>query len=294
MARHPNHRGRGSLPAELRRVTVSPAARAWVASVTGLAVERVQRLPGASTSAVHRVGLSNGSTVGLRRYLWPGALDAEPLAPQREVDALTFANRHGLPVPAVVASDLSGDEVGDGVATLLMTFLPGRPVGVPDAHRLAEVAAAIHDVDPADFGHDYFPWCREVTTGPPPTAARPGLWAAAIDRWVNDMPAYRPTFVHRDFHPGNVLWRRDGRAGIVDWADACRGPWGCDVAHCRANLIRLAGPEAADRFLAAYCALTGRTYDPYWEIASVLEHGPSHWNQGTVTAAEARLALAMR
>ena len=279
-ARHPNHRSRDALPTELRRVTVSPAARAWVASATGLTVVRLQRLPGASTSAVHRLTLSNGTSVVLRRYLWP--------------DALGLATRHRLAVPTVLASDVTGAGVGDGVPTLLTTFLPGRAVAVPDAHRLAEVAATIHDVDPAGFGHHYFPWCRETTTGPPPGATRPRLWAAAIDRWLHDMPAYHPTFVHRDFHPGNVLWSRGRATGIVDWAEACRGPWGCDVAHCRADLIRLAGPDAADRFLAAYCALTGRTFDPYWEVASVLEHGPSYWNAASVTRAEARLALAMR
>ena len=230
----------------------------------------------------------------LRRYLWPGALDAEPDALQREVDALTFAARHRLPVPAVLAWDPTGGDVGDGVPTLLMTFVRGRPVAIPDILRLIEVAAAIHDVSPAGFGHDYFPWYRGVLIGPPAGAGRPALWVAAIDRWVHHMPAYRPTFVHRDFHPGNVLWSRGRRTAIVDWVEACRGPWGCDVAHCRANLLRLAGAVAADRFLAAYCALTGRTYDPYWEVASVLEQGPSYWNPGRVAAAEARLAIAMR
>ena len=68
--------------------------------------------------------------------------------------------------------------------------------------------------------------------------------------------------MHRDFHPGNVLWPH-GRASVVDWANACRGPWGCDVAHCRDNLIRIDGQGAADRFLAEYRSLTGETLGPY-------------------------------
>jgi hypothetical protein len=50
---------------------------------------------------------------------------------------------------------------------------------------------------------------------------------------------------------------------FVDWANACRGPWGCDIAHCRSLLIELDGIDAADRFLTAYQSLTGRAYDPY-------------------------------
>jgi Ser/Thr protein kinase RdoA (MazF antagonist) len=197
-------------------------------------------------------------------------------------------------VPEVLAADVTGAVVGDGVPAILMTLVPGRAVGVPDLERLARVAATIHDVDPKGFGHDYFPWCQEATSGPPPSARRPELWHAAIDRWLNHPPGYRGAFIHRDFHPGNVMWSRGVSTGVVDWAEACRGPWGCDVAHCRAQLIQLGGPEVADRFLDAYEALTGGKLDPYWEIASVLEHGPSHWNPVNVAESEPRLERALR
>jgi hypothetical protein len=179
--RHPNHRDPASLPVELRRTGVPAHVRAWIARETGAAVVRVRRLAGASSTAVHRVDLGRRTPpLVLRRYVWPAFLDDEPLAPQREVEALVFAVRHGLPAPAVVA------------------------------------------------------------------------------------------------------------------ANACRGPWGCDVGICRRNLVDLGGPSAADRFLAAYESLTGRTYHPYWEIASILEGGgPSSWDPPSVALAEARLADAL-
>ena len=100
--------------------------------------------------------------------------------------------------------------------------------------------------------------------------------------------------MHRDFHPGNVLWSRGRLTGIVDWANACHGPAGCDIAHCRWNLIELSGFEAADRFQAAYERMTGHAFDPFWELGSVLEHGPSSWTApGAVTRAERRLAAAL-
>jgi aminoglycoside phosphotransferase (APT) family kinase protein len=108
------------------------------------------------------------------------------------------------------------------------------------------------------------------------------------------MRAYRSSFVHRDFHPGNVLWSRGAPTGVVDWANACRGPWECDVAHCRDNLIGLSGQDAADSFLEAYESVTGRTYHAYWEIASVLEHAPSHWTPERLAQSEARLERALR
>lgn len=286
--RHPNHRPLHTLPPELRRTTVPPAVRAWVGRATGSAVVRWRRLPGASSTAVHLVVLEDGRRLVLRRYSWPGFVEAEPEAPGREVDALRFAASHGLPVPEVVAA-----EVVEGVPVLLMTRVAGLPVSVPDLAALAEVAARVHAVDAHDLGHDYFPWYADTTIGPPPLTKKRTLWERAIAVWHDEMPDYRPTLVHRDFHPGNVMWSRRRLTGIVDWPNACRGPGGCDVAHCRENLMRLSGVAAADSFRREYEALTGTTHHPYWEIASVLEHGPSWWTGPRLALAEPRLERAL-
>lgn len=292
-APHPNQRSIASLPIELRRTTVPPAVRAWITRATGSAVTGVRRLPGASSTAVHGVRLAEGHRLVLRRYVWPGFLNDEPLAPVREVDALRFAAARALPVPEVVAADVDGSDVGDGIPVLLMSNLAGRAVAVPDLRRLADVAAAIHDVDASAFGHGYAPWYRGTTVTAPPASSRPALWEAAIERWHTAMPADPATFIHRDLHPGNVLWSRGVATGVVDWANACRGPRGCDIAHCRANLVRLAGPEEADRFSAAYEAVTGVAHDPFWDLAATLEHGPSYWTPAQVAASEPVLARAL-
>jgi RimJ/RimL family protein N-acetyltransferase/aminoglycoside phosphotransferase (APT) family kinase protein len=292
--RHPNHRDPSSLPAELRRTTVPTAVQAWITRMTRATVVRSRRLPGASSTAVRGLYLSDGRRLVLRRYVWPGFLASEPVAPRRELDALEFGFAHGLAVPQVVAADITGEEVGDAIPALLMTFLAGRALVDPDLDKLAEVAARIHTIDPAGFAHDYFPWYQGSISQPPPASSRPQLWETAIDLWHNATPPYQPAFIHRDFHPGNVLWSRGRASGVVDWANACRGPRGCDLAHCRANLIDLTGPQAADRFLAAYESLTGETHHPYWEMASILEHGPSHWSPARLAEQEPYLLRAVR
>lgn len=291
--RHPNQRDIASLPPELRRTTVPPAVRAWVERRAGVRIVRVRRLAGASSTAVHGLYSAAGSRLVLRRYVWPGFLEDEPHAPRREVEALRFASAHGLPVPVPVAADLTGADIGDGVPALLMSFVPGRAVAVPDANRLAELAANIHATDPAGFGHDYFRWFTDATVAPPPASGWPRLWETAIGLWHDAMPAYAPRFIHRDFHPGNVLWWRGRAAGVVDWANACAGPPGCDVATCRSNLVDLAGDRAADDFQAAYESLTGEPFHPYWEMASILENGPSHWTPRELAASEPQLARAV-
>lgn len=292
--RHPNHRPRASLPPELRRPSVPPAVKAWVRRVSGEAVVTVTRLDGASSTAVHLLHLADGTGLVLRRYLWRGYLDAEPDAPAREVAALRFAVRHGLPAPEVVAADTTGAEVGDGVPAVLMAHLPGRAVAVPDLDRLAESAAGVHAVDAAGLGHDYAPWYEAEMTSSPPLTTRPELWEQAIELWRTAMPRYDPVLVHRDLHPGNLLWSRGRLSGIVDWANACRGPSGCDVAHCRANVRDLASPEVADRFVRAYESLTGRPLDPFWVMAGHLEHDHAHWTRARLIADEPDLEAAVR
>jgi Ser/Thr protein kinase RdoA (MazF antagonist) len=272
---------------------VPPGVRAWIARETGATVVRTRRLAGASSTAVHGVTLSDGARVVLRRYVWPGYLRDEPDAPTREVDALRFAHARGLPVPDVVAADVTGTGVGDGVPALLMTFLRGRAVATPDLATLAEVAATIHAVDATGFAHAYFPWYASHDLRPPARSTWPALWETAYSLWRAALPPSEPRFIHRDFHPGNVLWTRGRATGVVDWPNGCRGPWGCDIAHCRDNLVSLAGPAAADGFLAAYEACTGRSYDWFWEMASILEHDESEWTPERLAEVEPRLEHAV-
>lgn len=81
---------------------------------------------------------------------------------------------------------------------------------------------------------------------------------------------------------------------MVDWANACTGPAGIDVATCRWNLQEWAGEEAATSFVAAYEELTGRPHHPYWDVAKIVE---DDWDlidtPHRVRAAESLLAQAL-
>jgi hypothetical protein len=193
--RHPNYRDPASLPVELRRTGVPEAARAWIEREVGERVLGWRRLPGASTSAVHAVRLSDGTVVVLRRWAWRWVLLDEPVVAQRELDALSVAGSAGLPAPHIVAADPTGVQVGDGVPVLLMTRVPGRPMRDTDLRQLAQTAASIHEVTDPRLGHDFFRWCLNELTAPPPTAHDPHLWERAL-QFARHRHADLPPGVH--------------------------------------------------------------------------------------------------
>jgi Ser/Thr protein kinase RdoA (MazF antagonist) len=227
----------------------------------------------------------------LRRYVLRRVTDEEPEAPAREIAGMARARAHGVPAPDVLAVDLDGVAIGDGIPAVLMSQLPGRSEAVPDVARLAEIAASIHAVTPVGCGYEYAPWCRDTCTRPPTAATKPKLWDRAIELWHTAQPPAAPAFIHRDLHPGNVLWSHREVTGVVDWVNACIGPAGVDVATCRWNLADWAGLERADAFVTAYERYTNSAHHPYWDLASLLEDdydlevAPEH-----VAAVESHLA----
>jgi aminoglycoside phosphotransferase (APT) family kinase protein len=149
---------------------------------------------------------------------------------------------------------------------------------------LAHAAAQIHRVDAAGFRWKYRRYNDRVSLHVPQWSQQPDAWRKAIDVVQGAAPSYRECFVHRDYHPSNVLWSNGRVSGVVDWVNACRGPAGIDVAWCRHNLANLHGVSVADDFLAAYIEAAGSDfeYDPYWDLMSVVEllPGPPSMYEG--------------
>jgi aminoglycoside phosphotransferase (APT) family kinase protein len=167
----------------------------------------------------------------------------------------------GVPAPHFVAADPDATHADD--PSLLMTALPGEPCLDPDGaeRRSADLAAqlvAIHrlDVEAAHRPRRFTPWIdpQEFAL---PDSRRP-LWAAARNVVRGPRPEVTGIFLHRDFHPGNVLFR-DGRlTGVVDWVETSWGPADLDVAHCATNLAMLYGAEAGIAFARDYRSAGGR------------------------------------
>jgi aminoglycoside phosphotransferase (APT) family kinase protein len=305
-----------SAPAEPRRSRPSKAALAWAAAAIGpeAKVVRVRPLDLGSSSTVHAIDVLarwNADVcvrLVLRHHDNERWITEEPDLAAREADALTFLTDTPVPTPQLVAYDPDGTDAG--VPAVLMTRLDGRMRWAPPARTsrawLSALAAQlpdIHAVQPSGIPaqRQYRPYNHDVDLTPPTRAIDRVLWTRAIERYVEGPPARNdpPVFIHRDFHAGNVLWRRGRVAGVIDWVDCCIGDPGADVGHCRHNLINDASIDAADRFLAAWQAAAGvREYDPWWDLVSIVDWLPDNpdveWDPPSVEVVERTEALLAR
>lgn len=245
----------------------------------GGVVSQVRALRGGRTSAVHAVRLAGSGrpseTVVLRRYVRPGVLVERPDIVQHEAGVLVHLGPTPLAVPRLLAVDTTGSEAG--VPAVLMSHLPGRlewsPRDVePWLRELAGFLVGLQDVPvPAGHGLGTFTPYPPEQLEPPAWLQRTSLWDRAVDVLRSPPVDTARALIHRDYHPGNVLWLASKVTGVVDWQEACVGPPSVDVAWCRLMVLGRFGMDAADRLVSTWEAASGRAYHPWSEVVLLLD-----------------------
>jgi aminoglycoside phosphotransferase (APT) family kinase protein len=253
----------------------SSRERRWVEDAvgSGARVIRTERLGGGTASAVNAVLLRLGSGLEvrlvLRRHLRAEVLADEPDIAEREGRVLSLVASAGVPAPRLVAIDPTGTAVG--VPAVLMTWVPGRLELQPrDVERwlrgFAELLPAIHAVDPGDVPLGRFElWEDPHAMSPPAWTRRRAAWERIYQVARAPFPAFRPTFIHRDYNPYNVLRRRGRAVAAVDWHNALLGPAPFDAAYLRVQLAADYGIDVARSFKRIYREITGEPVDPRWD-----------------------------
>ena len=263
---------------------MSPVARrsiSWAEEVWGRPVRDVRRLSGGWTSTILGLTARDGERAVLRlmtKEPWRTHA-AQLLGRESEVQGQLVGTK--VPAPRSLAVDPVGACAGSPAH--LMTWLPGSlELTRADEgllRRLARLLVDIHDHDPGSaVPRTYQSWATPSKRVVPEWAQRPEVWKQAFEELEQPPPAYRGTFLHRDFHLGNVLWDRGEVTGVVDWVETSWGPAGLDVAHTATYLAMLHGVDAADRFTSAYGDLSGEhpggRDQRYWDVMDVVGYLP--------------------
>ncbi|WP_229815931.1 alpha/beta fold hydrolase [Streptomyces lucensis] len=264
------------------------ATRGWVADrlPPGREVTRARPLSGGWSAQMRGLTLDDGRELVLRTFVKPFFRRHAPGLLSREASVLgLLAGQRGVPAPALVAVDATAEHCDH--PSLLMSRLPGR-VRVDDEdgealdRRLDLLAAQlvrIHAVEPEERPRPYEAWTSPHRVRTPAGSS----WERAVDVIRRDPPPYRGRFLHRDYHPGNVLFTGDGEglrvSGVVDWVETSWGPADLDVAHCSTALALLHGPAHGLAFRNRYEQQGGHGLADgpdhlYWRLLDALAYSP--------------------
>jgi aminoglycoside phosphotransferase (APT) family kinase protein len=249
-------------------------------------VRAIKRLRGGVASGMHAVQLVGPGDltrwVVVRRYgEW--RIKHYPRTPVQEWATLTALARVGAPTPLPIWLDREGTLFG--CPTLVTSRMPGRGSLAPRDQTVwvTELAQALGKIHAAPLNQDELATLtdqrdellRLLDRDAPPRdlAERPAgteVWQAMRRLWPTIEPV-TPTIVHGDYWPGNTLWLRGRLSAVIDWEQVRRGDPAQDVACCRQDLALLLGPDAAEAFLHAYEAFTGRTIRQlaFWDLYMV-------------------------
>ncbi|MBD0689614.1 phosphotransferase family protein [Streptomyces sp. CBMA123] len=279
--------------------------RRWVEGVLapGERIARVEALKGGWTSRMRRLDIEPDGTDGtvnsggggggyalvLRSFVKPFYRRHAPGLLEREAGVLDLLAGGGIPAARLRAVDARGQWCEH--PSLLMSHLPGRVRVEEDgevAPRVALLARQLAAVHALAVPEGLRPRTWQAWTSPehvqvPAGSARPALWERAVAVIGRAAPAHRACFLHRDFHPGNVLFTGNGASltvsGVLDWVETSWGPADLDVAHCSTALALLHGAETGMAFADAYertgATLTATGPDHlYWRLLDALAFAP--------------------
>ncbi|GHE91132.1 alpha/beta fold hydrolase [Streptomyces griseoluteus] len=263
------------------------ATRRWLAQAVpeGRAVHASRPLTGGWSAQMRELTLDDGTSLVLRTFVKPFFRRHAPRMLAREAAVLTLlAERNDVPAPTLVAVD--GEAADCDHPSLLMTRLPGRVrVDGEELPRRLDLLATqlvrIHEVvaRPRDRPRTYEAW----TSAERVRAPEGEVWERAVYLIRRDPPPYEGRFLHRDYHPGNVLYTGKGDhlriSGVVDWVETSWGPADLDVAHCSTAVALLHGPEEGLAFRDRYERAGGHGLTPdrhhlYWCLLDALAYAP--------------------
>lgn len=198
-----------------------------------------------------------------------------------------------VPVPAPCFADPEGDWLGapgfvmemiDGVSTV-------EAAALPDAlDKMADMLAQLHALDLEGLNSLALPPREDPVEGALiylPQRAEHAAVRDALKSIGHSRPRHKPTLLHGDFWPGNLLWREGAIVAVLDWEDAAIGDPLSDLAGARVELLWRYGQDAMEAFTEAY--LRRANLDlfelPIWElyVASAGATSMSQWGLSSST-----------
>jgi len=95
------------------------------------------------------------------------------------------------------------------------------------------------------------------------------LWVQKESKIIENVPL---CLLHRDFHPGNILFRTNGSPAVIDWTSADIGDFREDLAWTKMLASTFYSESLGDLFLKGYNSEYGKNINniEYFEVLQIL------------------------
>lgn len=233
-------------------------------------------------SEIHAFALQHGEAEPRKREdlilrIYPGDDAYEKSA--REFGGMRRLYEEGYPVPYVHA--LEREDSPFGKPFMIMDRVDGEMMwrqldtaGPADRHKLlgqfSELFVRLHTMDWRPFVDEAEPFDAEdafvfvdrwLTTAGSAVKSFPEVDFRPVCDWLEErrdhLPCSRPSPVHQDFHPGNVIVLEDGSAVVIDWTAFSVTDPRFDLAWTLILTYAYAGSWMRDAILQEYERLSG-------------------------------------
>ncbi len=226
----------------------------------------------------------------------------------REYRGMGLLHSAGYPVPRVLV--LEREDSPFGRPFVIMERIQGQMMwslwfGSPEEKqkelltRFCELFVRLHtldwrpfvqDVRPSDAAAPYALVDRELGRIRPVLARFPIPGFLPIVEWLDGrrdlVPCERPSVIHWDYHPGNILLSEDGSAAVIDWTQVDVSDSRFDLAWTLLLVSSYEGQVWHKRILHEYERLAGAKVDQLaffevfaclkrlYSVAASLRYGP--------------------
>ncbi len=224
--------------------------------------------------------------------IYPG--DNAPQTAAHEYQVMEQLHAVGFPVPRVLLLEL--DKTFFGKPFVIMEKIDGRSMGAVSDESPAEkklelltqfcrVLVDLHALDWRPFLPD-FTGDETINVS---QIVRQGLsqgqeYVHALENhafdpvfdWlqgqIDDVQFGRPSVIHMDYHPYNILLRDDGAAFVIDWTSAEVSDYRLDLAWTLLLSSTYGHPEMRDAVLSEYERFAGHQVEQieFFEVAACL------------------------
>ena len=252
--------------------TLEQYLRAKCSDKTAISITHLDKLRDGWESDNYRVTVEHGDPRTRADWVWriySGAGSEAKAA--REFTAMQKLRAAGYPVPEVILLETADSPVERPF--ILMEFIQGEVMWdlldqapVDRQARLIDqfcrLFVQLHDLDWRQFDHSlpgddpfffidrWLDEARRILRGFPDLDVAPFLeWVAARRERFD---CARPSPVHQDFHPGNILVSANDDATVIDWTNFAVTDARFDLAWTLLLAHAYGGPELRARILQGY------------------------------------------